>query len=356
MKICLLTHTLNPKTGIGIFTTGIVDGVGRLKPDVEFLLLTSEDYLESSLSRLAKNWAYIRRQIWNADLVHAIDAYPYGVIASLANVLISKPIVLTAVGSGSVRILGGLGLKSFLLRWAYRRATTVTAISHYIANEVNKVLPGLSIEVINPCVDNDFYSQEDGGSYPNVPEGAYVITQGEFKERKGYEEILPTMRIVMDARPDVRYVIVGNAQLNKDYQKKLYSIMDRLGIRNKILVLSDLSREELRAVYRNAVLYLTLPKNFKGDVEGFGMAIMEAAATGTPAVVGRGSGADDTVSDGRSGFLVNGSDREEVVRRIMQIIDDKELRDKLSNGAKSWAKENAWDRKVVKYLELYEEV
>ena len=355
MKICVLSQTLNSRTGAGVFTGSIIGEVKRSRPDIEFSVVTSENYIKPSFYYLLKNWPHIRNEIKKSDLVHALDAYPYGVIACLANLGVSKPVIITAVGSGSIGKLSNFGWKPQLLRWAYRRATRVTAISCYVAREINKVLPGLSIEVINPGVDYDFYGSKSGGVKTSA-EYKYIITQGEFKRRKGYEEILPVIKEVMMVKPDLRYMIVANESRNESYRDKLYKLMEDLGIRDKVVVRSNLSREELRETYRNACLYLTLPTNVEGDVEGFGMAIMEAAATGTPAIVGKGSGADDAVLDGQSGFLVDGGNREQVVEKILLILDNGRLREKLSNGAKKWASENSWESKVKRYISLYERI
>jgi len=149
---------------------------------------------------------------------------------------------------------------------------------------------------------------------------------------------------------------VADTSRNQSYRDELYELMKKLGIRDKVIIKSNLSREELREIYRNAILYLTLPVNVDGDVEGFGLAIMEAAAAGTPAIVGRGSGADDAVSDGQSGFLVDGSNKEEIIEKILSLTDNKKLRKKLSDGALKWAKENSWESKVKQYMNLYEKV
>ncbi|KKT81198.1 MAG: hypothetical protein A2838_00920 [Candidatus Zambryskibacteria bacterium RIFCSPHIGHO2_01_FULL_46_25] len=355
MKICILTQTFNPRAGAGVFTSNIVDGVMRDRPGVEFSIITGEDYIKPSVHKILKNWFYIRNKIREADLVHAIDGYPYGVIACLANIGISKSVVITTIGSGSIRKLGSFGWRPCLLRWAYRRATRVTAISQYVAGEIKKVLPRLSIKVINPGVDYDFYAGKSNKDGSDIYTGfEYIITQGEFKRRKGYTEILPIVKKIMDVYPEIRYIIVADARDNRPYQKELYALMDKLGIRSKVIIKSGLSQEELREVYRNAILYLTLPVNIDGDIEGFGMAITEAAATGTPAIVGKGSGADDAVSDGQSGFLVDGEDEEQVVEKILSIVDNKQLRERLSNGAKKWASENSWENKVKQYIDLYE--
>ena len=357
MKICILTQTLDLQTGAGVFTGNLIEGVRRINPQTEFFVMTSEEHIKPSIYKILKNWRGIRDKIRKADLVHALDAYPYGVVACIANIGISKPVIITAVGSGSVGKLNGVGWKSSLLRWAYKRATIVTAISHYVAKEIKKVLPNLSIEVINHGVDYNFYAEKpDEGNVKNILVFDYIITIGELKRRKGYTEILPIMKKVMQVHQNLKYVIVANTNRNEQYRDELYDLIEKLGIKDRVIIKSDLNRKGLRDAYQKALLYLTLPKNVNGDVEGFGLTIMEAAASGTPVIVGKGSGADDAILDKQSGFLVDGGNQDEVVEKILAVIKNKELRKRLSDGASKWARENGWESKIKHYTKLYEKI
>ena len=352
MRICYLAHTLNPKTGAGVFTENLVSGIRAQSKGAEFSVLTSENHIKPDLLGFLKNLPHVRARFREADIVHALDGYPYGVVAALANLGISKPLVITAVGSGSVGLLRQSGLKTELLKWAYQKADKVTAISRYVANEIRNVLPNLSIEVVNHGVDADFFKPL--GTKEN--DAPYIVTQGEFKRRKGYSEILPIMKKIMDKKPELKYVIVADTGRNKEYQMELQLLLRTLDIEDRVVIKSSLNREKLRETYQRASLYLSLPKNVLGDVEGFGLSILEAAACGVPAVVGRGSGADDAVSDGRSGFLMDGSDEKKIVEKILSILDNKDLHLELSLGARKWAEENVWATKTRTYLKLYEKI
>lgn len=352
MRICYISHTLDPRTGAGVFTENLINGIRDCQKNAEFCVLTSENHIKPSVFSLLLNLPYIRKRFRESDVIHALDGYPYGVVAALANFGISKPLIITAVGSGSIGLLKKTDFKSRLLKWAYKRADKVTAISRYVANEIRNTLPDLSIEVVNHGVDTEFF--KPFGTKEN--EALHIVTQGEFKRRKGYSEILPIIKQIIEKRSDVKYVIVANTDRNKEYQMELKLLMRILGIEDMVVVKSNLSREELRDTYRKAVLFLSLPKNVNGDVEGFGLSILEAAACGTPAVVGRGSGADDAVSDGNSGYLIDSTDEKVVVEKILSILDNRDLRIKLSTGARNWAEENTWLAKARQYLKLYEEI
>jgi phosphatidyl-myo-inositol dimannoside synthase len=356
MKICYLTHTMTPRTGIGEFTINLINGVKRTIPNVDFSMMTGEDFLKPNLFHILLHWVSIRKKIKESEIVHALDAYPYGVIACLTNIFINKPIIITAIGSGSLQLLWKRGWSSYILRWAYKSATCVTAISHYVSDEIKKEIPGLTIEVINPGVQYDFWSHAEVSPKDSTFEKLkpYIISVGEFKKRKGYSEMLPIIREVVKKNPNSCYIIIGNINKNKKYLGELEKLIFDLDIKDNVKILSGLSAEELRSAYSHATAYFTLPKNVEGDIEGFGMSIVEAAAAGTPAVVGKGSGADDAVLDGKSGFLVSSDDSEELVRKLEVLIRDRAVYNQMSLGAQQFAKNMIWENQIKKYIILYQ--
>jgi glycosyltransferase involved in cell wall biosynthesis len=89
----------------------------------------------------------------------------------------------------------------------------------------------------------------------------------------------------------------------------------------------------------------TLPESLLGDFyrsldvfvipsrqEGFGIVGVEALACGVPVISTRCGGPEDFVIDGRTGFLTD-HEPEEIARRILEIVGDRTLRRRLSEGA-----------------------
>lgn len=358
MKICYLTHTLTSCTGIGEFATNLLKGVKKSIHNIDFSIMTGGDLLKPNLFYILFHWVSIRKKIKKSEIVHALDAYPYGFIACLANIFIGRPVIITAIGSGSLQLLWKGGWRSYLLRWVYKRATYITAISHYVADEIKKEIPELTMEVINPGIQYDFWSSKKTNVKDHIFEKLepYFISVGEFKKRKGYSEMLPIIKEVLKNNPNLSYVIVGNTNKNKKYLDELKKLISSLDIENNVKILSGLSAEELRSAYSHATAYFALPKNVDGDIEGFGMAIVEAAATGTPAVVGKGSGADDTISNGKNGFLISVDGKEDLMKALESLITDRHLHAKMSLEAQQFAKDIKWENQIKKYIMLYKKI
>ena len=69
--------------------------------------------------------------------------------------------------------------------------------------------------------------------------------------------------------------------------------------------------------------------------EAFGMACVEAMACETPVVMtSRGSG-PEIVTDGVSGLLVDPSDTEKLATAVVELLEDRALRQRLATAARS---------------------
>src|SRR6266566_1303344 len=82
--------------------------------------------------------------------------------------------------------------------------------------------------------------------------------------------------------------------------------------------------------------------------EGFGLTVAEAMWKGTPVIGGNVGGIRYQIKNGVNGFLV--SSIEETAKRIVQLVDDKELRDEMGHKARETVRENFL---LTRYLEQY---
>jgi len=89
--------------------------------------------------------------------------------------------------------------------------------------------------------------------------------------------------------------------------------------------------------------------------EGWGITVVEANALGTPAVVTKAPGLVDAVRDGETGLLVPDVAPDEFVRGIAnavaRLLEDDALADRLSQGARSWARRFTWDEAAERMAE-----
>ncbi len=356
MRICCITQSADVTTGTGRLVSSIIKSVQDIESSVYFSSITTENLiLPRNKIKTLYNLPQIFRVVRNSDLVHAFDVYPYGFLAAIMGWLAHRPLLLTLIGSSSVKNLYRPH-KLVLSRVAFKYASTVSAISSYVQNLVKEKIPSLNIEVINPGVDYKYWNSLRGSS-PNILTGKkYILSVGTLKRRKGYDISLKVFAKLTTQVPDLYYVIVAKVSEESPYWQELKNIIQDLGISEKVIILSGLTDGALKGVYEQAELFILLSRNDKKDVEGFGLVFLEAAACGLPIISCLNTGATDAVRDTYNGYLLNIKDEGAIVKAASDILSDSLLREGLSINSLSLAQEMDWHMSAKKYIRLYHEV
>jgi glycosyltransferase involved in cell wall biosynthesis len=359
MKVCFLNHTLDEATGAGHFCRSLLASLRRAEPRLEYLVLTSVSsgapdelaILPSGRFGFIRALPKIRAICKRYDIIHALDGYPFGVMAAVAAFGLRKRLLITAIGSGAIQPLGR-PVAGRLLAWAYRGADHVVAVSGYTQRELTRRMPDLPTSVINHGVDAEEFRADAGARYPEVESlRPYVFSLGAFKPRKGFLYSLRAFAELRKRFPHLTYVIVGGGE-----RGEFDAEIKRLGIGSSVRFFSGVPRPFLRALYRRAELFWLLPYDADGDVEGFGLVFLEAAAAGLPVIGTFESGAEDAVADGENGFLVLPRDPASAAHAAADILSSPELRERFCRGSAALAARMSWERAARAYLDLYREL
>lgn len=361
VKICFLTHNLRQDNGAGVFSRRLITGVRDALPaDVAALTTVpgGESYERAILApnklRLIGRMLMIRALMRDCDAVHALDAFPYGLIAALAALGMRKKLIITAIGSASIMPFYQRRFAPFI-RWAYRRADRITAISAFTRDEILKQMPQLDIAVIHPGVDADEFAR-DNGAYDVKKFASYIVSVGQLRWRKGYHFSIRAFAKVAAIFPKLNYVIVGK-RCNNAYYERLRALITELGLGHRVHIVEDAdTREALADVYRGAELFCLFSQNTNHDVEGFGLVFLEAAAAGLPAVGSKNCGVDDAVRDGENGMLVAGRNPDDFANAIIAILNDPAKRQAMAASSVAFARTMTWERTVIRYAALYREL
>jgi D-inositol-3-phosphate glycosyltransferase len=96
-------------------------------------------------------------------------------------------------------------------------------------------------------------------------------------------------------------------------------------------------------------LFACMPSRY----EGWGIAAVEAQATGKAVLATRISGLQDAVRDGETGILVKAGDAGALATGMRTMLDDEETRQRLGRNAQNWARNFDWDRLASDQEEVY---
>lgn len=360
MRIIFLTHNIRNDNGAGVFSRQLISAVRTDVTNNEVCVLTTvgagEDCEEAILYpnkwRLLLTLPRIRRVLKTADIVHVLDAFPYGIIAVFAVLGLGKKIIITATGSGSILPLYHW-LYAWSVRFAYARADVVTAISSFTRDEILKKMPKVTIRVINHGVDADFFSGPHG-ICDTARLKPYILGVGTIRWRKGYHFSIRAFAKIAAEFPRLNYIIAGK-RYKKDYDERLAKLIKELKLEGRVIILDNIeSREALADLYQGAELFCLFSQNVNHDVEGFGLVFLEAAAAGLPVVGSKNCGIDDAVRDGENGILVPTRDPADFAAALKKILGNQELRRKMSDASRAFAHASSWERRIGEYQELYQ--
>lgn len=355
MRICFLAHNLEHDNGAGVFASRIIDGAKN--SGFKTSVLTTLDLLPIGKFKLLKNFFKIRRELKKADIVHALDLFPYGFVAVFFSFGLRKKIIITAVGSGSVIPLYKRTY-SFLGRYCYRRANYVTAISSFVKSEVLKKINPVKITVITPGIDLEKFNIRLNDDYKknlNLPNN-YILSVGSLRWRKGYKFSIPAFAKINAVFPEMNYVIVGKRYTDFEYDR-LNRIIKELGLKDKVHIFDSIDNfDELVNIYKNAELFFLMSQNVGHDVEGFGMVFLEAAACGLPVIGSKDCGVEEAILEDGNGFLVGERDVDGFANAVIKILSDEQLKSSMSQQSLVFAKSQSWDSKVNQYVDVYKSI
>ncbi|MBC8074401.1 MAG: glycosyltransferase family 4 protein [Deltaproteobacteria bacterium] len=241
---------------------------------------------------------------------------------------------------------------SWARRSVLRRADPVFAVSRFTA--ARAVALGVSPErvcVVNPGVDLQRF-QPDPGEL-DAPElaahrGPRLLTITRLVPRKGVDTVIQALAGLPD---DVHYFIGGSGP----DRARLVALAEHLGVAHRVHMLGRVPDDRIAALYRHVdwVMLVSREDVAAGDVEGFGMVLLEAQACGTPVVGGDAGGIPDAMRDGETGMLVRPDDPSGLAARLGPLLREPGLRDRYAAAALAHARGCGWDRFARAVIERF---
>ena len=229
--------------------------------------------------------------------------------------------------------------------------------THDLAREVLEEvgLPGLTRRVrvvplgtdpalFHPGLDPEAFRVRHG-----LPAGPWLVTVARLVAHKGIDTTVQALGRLTSRYPDLRYAIVGQGS----EQGALSALARREGVADRVRFLTGIADEELPLAYALATIYVGVSRRTARDVEGFGIALLEAQGSGKPVVAGNSGGIPDAVRDGVTGVLVDPESPAAVAEAIAALLDDHAARTRMGRaGREAVVTHFNWPRVVRELREI----
>lgn len=170
-----------------------------------------------------------------------------------------------------------------------------------------------------------------------------LLTVGRQVKRKGHEwfirEVFPKIK------SDVLYLVVGAGPEHE----RLKEIVGKSDMMDNILLVGKQPDEVLRNAYAASDIFIMPNIPVSGDMEGFGIVLLEANLAGTPAIATDLEGIKDVIENGKNGYKIEVRDSESFSSQIDSLIENN--LDEMSSSARTFVLENfTWNKVAQQYI------
>ncbi len=177
----------------------------------------------------------------------------------------------------------------------------------------------------------------------------YVLFLSRINWKKGLDILIPAFYEILKDFKDIYLVITGPD--NEGYGEKVKKWVNDYGIDKNVIFTGPLYGEEKILILKNAEIFV-LPSYS----ENFGMAVVEAMASGVPVLISDKVGIYKEVEKYNAGIITQ-TKMESVCKGIKILLENKDLRSQISESAKKLVKDHYDINKVAdEMIKVYEEI
>jgi len=292
----------------------------------------------------------------NADII-LFSSMVTASIALITRKRISIPMVTITHGHD-------VKMKNFIYQWFVPRifnaldsvisvssATQQACLSRGLEPRKSKVLPNGFDErelrkTFNKLESVQFLEDAFGCSLKNKK---ILLTVGRLIKRKGHEwfitEVMPLIR------NNIFYIIIGDGPEFKSISNAVVNA----SFGDNILLTGRQPDDILEHAYVAADLFVMPNIKVPGDMEGFGVVLLEANIRQTPAIASDIEGIRDVIANGKNGYRITLGDSHTYAEKIDEVLDT-EL-DYLSKSSKEYAiQQFSWNTVGQSYINFLRQV
>jgi phosphatidylinositol alpha-1,6-mannosyltransferase len=241
-----------------------------------------------------------------------------------------------------------------LTRWSFNKATAVVCVSHHTWKQMTALgIKPRACRVIPNGADSDLFKvlSEQESDYCRSALGfngaRLLISVGHLTERKGQDVVIRALPLILEKEPKTHYLVVGLPTRKQAFSQLAHD----LGVANHVHFIGRVNNPTLVSLLNCCdVLMMTSRRTNEGDFEGYGIAVVEAALCGKPAVVSANSGLVEAIETGVTGLSVPVNDEKATAKAVLSLLQNEERRLLMGKAARTRAlREQTWGQVARNY-------
>lgn len=271
------------------------------------------------------------------DLIHAHWWFPGGLVGTWLGGLSHLPLVTTLHGT-DVRLAKSVAVARPLFRHVITHSAKVTTVSHWLADELDLLVPNRSPVVAPMPVATELFEPDD-----SIPRDG-ILFVGRLNAQKGLDQLI---RALAGMKTSSALDVVGDGPA----RESLGALATELGVADRVRWHGQVRQGELPKFYQRTRV-LAVPS----IDEGLGLVAVEAALCETPVVGFRSGGTPDVVRDGSTGILVEPNNVPALSAALDDLVNNSARANSMGQSGRMYALANfAPESAAQKYLSIYQQ-
>lgn len=223
--------------------------------------------------------------------------------------------------------------RSWLERRSFARADHLCAVSNFVAETTRRLLRlgDAPIEILPNPVDTARFQPQA----PELEQDGVVLFVGTVCEKKGVRQLVQAMPQIIAQAPHAKLWIAGrdwhDPQTGESFIEKLRGIIAP-ELSDKIIFKGRIEHAELPALMAQASVCV-----YPSHMEAMPLAWLEGLAMGKAIVASETGPGPEAIEDGVSGLLCNPHEPASIAEKIVRVLNNKELRQRLAQQSRQRA-------------------
>lgn len=286
------------------------------------------------------------------DAIHAHNVYPEGFCAVLFKQIFKKPVILSSRGN-DLNNYPRYSILRGMITYALRHADSVITVSKSLGKKAHALGADFSkISIMPKGVDMNLFrpmSKTETRRKLGLPtDKTIILSVGWLIPRKNpHSFIKALLHYSAEDRDKLFFVWVGEGPLRQKVEKEIRQHQ----LESNVLLAGRCPPEAIPVWINAADIFLLVSFS-----EGMPNVLYESMACGAPVIASDVDGASEILEHMKTGILVSPFDYSRIARNILELANDKNLRDRLGRKGREYmlAKQLRWENNASWLLQKYQ--
>lgn len=317
-----------------------------------------EETIDEKVERYIKTYSeFLASRVKDYDIYHAEDCVSANALLNLRNKGLIKFFVRTVhhLDDFTSESLIDCQIRSIM------EPDYLIAVSRFWEKELYSRYT-LAPTLIHNGVDIERLKIQEGFSKEKAKECFFVsgckviLSIGGIEPRKNTLTSLKAFKIAgqyFKTKGERLVWLIGGGETLFDYRayrEEFFSEIKSMGLKldEDIVPLGAVPEDSMVALYRAADVFV-----FPSVKEGWGLVVLESMASGLPVIASSIEPLTEYLRDGENAILISPMDYESLAQRIIKVLEEPLLRDKLIRNGRETAQSYSWRNTALRHAEFY---